>query len=325
MNSVGSLQMNNKVEIPRLALGTYATSNEEISNVIETALSVGYRHLDCAWIYGNEKGIGDGLTNQLKKGEIKRTDVFITGKLWCSFFKTERVRQQCIKSINDLQCQYLDLFLIHWPFAFIDQDPNKNEENKFIVADDVDFVDTWKAMEALVDEGLVKSIGVSNFTEEQLERVLNMCKYKPVVNQVEIHPYCPQIELEKFCKKHDIILEAYAPLGAKERPWKTKDDPEVLEDKTIKSLADKYHVHPAAILLHYIIDRDIVCVVKSASPQRIKDNFDLFQGHPFKLSQEDFDTIHKEIKTRFRYYIMSDGAKAKEYPFKEWKNFVSKD
>ncbi|UJR24745.1 hypothetical protein I4U23_006119 [Adineta vaga] len=322
---MSSLLMNDKHEIPRLALGTFTTSNEEISAVIETALSTGYRHLDCAWIYGNEKGIGQGLTNQMKKNEIKRSDLFITGKLWCSFLKTERVRQQCLMSINDLQCQYLDLFLIHWPFAFADRDPNENDDKELELADDVDFTDTWKAMETLVDEGLVKSIGVSNFTEEQIERVLKICKYKPVVNQVEMHPYCPQIELEAYCKKHQILLEAYAPLGAKDRAWKTKDDPEILEDKTIKSLAEKYHVHPAAILLHYIIDRDAVCIVKSANHQRIKENFNLFQEHQFKLNKEDYEKIHQEIKIRFRYYKMTDAWNAKEHPFKQWEDFIPKE
>ncbi|CAF5169106.1 unnamed protein product, partial [Rotaria magnacalcarata] len=117
-------------------------------------------------------------------------------KLWCSFHKFERVRQQCLITINDLQCQYLDLFLIHWPFAFVDQDPEKNEECQSNVDDKLDFIVTWKAMELLVDEGLVKSIGLSNFNEEQIERIIQICKYKPVVNQVEIHPYCPQIQLE---------------------------------------------------------------------------------------------------------------------------------
>jgi diketogulonate reductase-like aldo/keto reductase len=117
MNSSEYLVMNNNLEIPRMALGTYKTTDEEISDVIECAISVGFRHIDCAWIYGNEKGIGKGLA----KGQIKRSDIFLTSKLWCSFHKFERVRQQCLMTINDLQCQYLDLFLIHWPFACVDQ------------------------------------------------------------------------------------------------------------------------------------------------------------------------------------------------------------
>ncbi|CAF3474306.1 unnamed protein product [Rotaria socialis] len=260
MSSSESILMNNNVEIPQLAFGTYDITNEEIVNVIESGPSIGYRHIDCAWLYGNEKGIGKGLSNQFKKGKIKRSDLFLTSKLWCSFHKFERVRQQCLITINDLQCQYLDLFLIHWPFAFVDQvcfhcffpfssfclgSREKNPEFQSNVDDKLDFLVTWKAMEMLVDEGLVKSIGLSNFSEEQIERIIQICKYKPVVNQVEIHPYCPQIQLEIFCKKHQILLEAYAPLGAKTRQWKKENDPEILEDKTIKLIADKYNVHPA--------------------------------------------------------------------------------
>ncbi|CAF1134522.1 unnamed protein product [Rotaria sp. Silwood1] len=322
ISSQATLLMNNNISIPQLALGTYKTTNEEMNNVIETALSVGYRHIDCAWLYGNEKSIGEGLSNQLKKGEIKRSDLFLTGKLWCSFHKSNRVRQQCLITIDDLRCQYLDLFLIHWPFAFVDQDPNKNEEGESKVDDEIDFTETWKAMELLVDEGLVKSIGLSNFNEQQIERIINICKYKPVVNQVEIHPYCPQIELEKFCKKYNILLEAYAPLGAKYREWKQKDDPEILEDKVIKSIAEKYNVPSAAVLLRYIIDRNIICIAKSSNEQRIRENFNLFKENKFKLSEDDFNKIHNEIQIKFRYHKMEDTKNAKEYPLKQWKDFV---
>ncbi|CAF0759786.1 unnamed protein product [Adineta steineri] len=322
MSSSGSILMNNKIEIPQLALGTYDIAKEEISNVIESALSVGYRHIDCAWLYGNEKEIGASLSQQFQKNEIKRSDLFITGKLWCSFHKFERVRQQCVITINDLQCQYLDLFLIHWPFAFVDHDPQNNEEHQSNVDDEIDFIETWRAMEVLVDEGLVKSIGLSNFNEEQIERILQICKYKPVVNQVEIHPYCPQIQLEIFCKIHQILLEAYAPLGANNRQWKKENDPEILEDKTIKSIADKYNVHPAAILLRYIIDRNLVCVVKSANYQRIEQNFQCINQNHFQLDEEDFNKIHNDIQIRFRYHQVEEKKYAKEYPFKQWKDFI---
>ncbi len=121
MSLIPSLLMNNHLKIPQIALGTYATTNEKMIDVIETALSVGYCHFDCAWIYKNEKGIGKCLLDQFKRGRVKRTDLFITSKLWCSFHKFERVREQCLITINDLQCRYLDLFLIHWPFAFADE------------------------------------------------------------------------------------------------------------------------------------------------------------------------------------------------------------
>lgn len=190
------------------------------------------------------------------------------------------------------------------------------------MADEIDYIETWKGMESLVDEGLVKSIGLSNFNEKQMERVLQICKHKPVVNQVEIHPYCPQIELEEFCKKHQILLAAYAPLGARNRDWKNSNDPELLEDPIIKSIAEKYHVQPVAILLRYILDRNIICVVKSANEQRLKENFQIFKEKKFQLGQEDFDQIHQQIQTRFRYYKMNDAKDAKEHPFQHWKDFI---
>ncbi|CAF2133425.1 unnamed protein product [Rotaria magnacalcarata] len=298
MSSLESILMNNNVEIPQLAFGTYDIINEEIVNVIESGLSI-------------------GLSNQFKKGKIKRSDLFLTSKLWCSFHKFERVRQQCLITINDLQYQYLDLFLIHWPFAFVDQDPErKNAEFQSNVDDKLDFLVTWKAMEMLVDEGLVKSIGLSNFNEEQIERIIQICKYKPVVNQVEIHPYCPQIQLEIFCKKHQILLGAYTPLGAETRQWKKENDPEILEDKTIKLIADKYNVHPASVLLRYIIDQNLVCIVKSANHKRIKQNFHSINENQFKLDQEDFNKIHNDIQIRFRYHQLQERRHAKEYPFK---------
>jgi diketogulonate reductase-like aldo/keto reductase len=193
-------------------------------------------------------------------------------------------------------------------------------------------------MELLVDEGFVKSIGLSNFNEEQIERILNICKHKPVVNQVEIHPYCPQIELEEYCKKHQILLAAYAPLGyilfnsflfsflikigARNRDFKEKTDPELLDDPIIKSIANKYNVDPVSILLHYIIDRNIICIVKSSNHQRLKQNFQLFNENKFQLDQQDFNKIHNQIKIKFRYYKMNDGIDAKEHPFKYWKDFI---
>ncbi|CAF3556945.1 unnamed protein product, partial [Adineta steineri] len=172
MGSSESILMNSNTEIPQLALGTYNIAKEEILNIIESALSIDYRHIDYACLYENEKEIEEN-------------------KLRCLLHKFERVRQQCVITINDLQCQYLDLFLIHWSFVF---DPQNNKEYQSNV-DDIDFVETWKATKLFVDEGLVKSIGLSNFNEEQIERILQICKYN------EIHPYCPQI-----------LLETYAPL-----------------------------------------------------------------------------------------------------------------
>ncbi|CAF3647655.1 unnamed protein product [Adineta steineri] len=202
MGSSESILMNSNTEIPQLALGTYNIAKEEILNIIESALSIDYRHIDYACLYENEKEIEEN-------------------KLRCLLHKFERVRQQCVITINDLQCQYLDLFLIHWSFVF---DPQNNKEYQLNV-DDIDFVETWKATKLFVDEGLVKSIGLSNFNEEQIERILQICKYN------EIHPYCPQI-----------LLETYAPLeqgnssGFQQRKVTNENDPNNGQRTTIKGV-----------------------------------------------------------------------------------------
>ena len=171
-------------------------------------------------------------------------------------------------------------------------------------------------MEGLVDEGLVKSIGLSNFTEEQMERILAICKHKPVVNQVEIHPYCPQFELEEFCEKHHILLEAYAPLGgANESAVLEKGHRVLLEDPIIASIAEQHHVQPAELLLRYIIDRQLICIAKSSNLKRLEENFRLFEQTRFQLTDEDFQRIRREISTRFRYYLMNDAFGSKHHPF----------
>lgn len=323
MNLNRCLLMNNNIEIPQLALGTYKIEDDEIANVIEKAIEIGYRHIDCAYIYGNEKSIGKALTNLFDQEKIKRSDLFLTSKLWCSFHKYQRVKQQCSISIDNLQCQYLDLFLIHWPISFIDQDPSKSTDQLELTVDnDIDLTETWKAMESLVDQGLVKSIGLSNFNEKQIENILQICKYKPVVNQVEIHPFCPQIELETFCKKHQVLLQAFAPLGAKGRHHKQINDPELLDDQTIKSIANKYHVDPSSVLIRYIIDRNLICIIKSSNYQRLKQNYLLSRQNQFHLNDEDFHLIRQQIQTRFRYYLMTDGIQSKQHPFPLWNNFI---
>lgn len=171
-------------------------------------------------------------------------------------------------------------------------------------------------MELLVDQGLVKSIGLSNFNEEQTERILLICKHKPVVNQVEIHPYCPQVELEEFCRKHQILLEAYAPLGgANDLAVLEKGHRVLLEDPVIASIAERHHVQPADVLLRYILDRQLICIAKSSNLKRLEDNSRLAEQTQFQLNEQDFQQIRQEISTRFRYYLMNDGLHSKHHPF----------
>lgn len=316
--------MNNGEGIPAMAFGTYQIKDEEMNDVLPTVLNVGYRHLDCAWIYHNEKSIGNVLQEKFQRGDLKRSDLFITSKLWSSFHRFQRVEQQCLITIDHLQCQYLDLFLIHWPIAFQDEDPNDEEQCSIDIDDEIDLIQSWKAMEMLVDQGLVKSIGLSNFNQEQIEEILRICKYKPVLNQVEIHPYCPQYDLEEFCRKHDILLAGYAPLGGTQNnPFIEENAPILLKDPIIASLAKKYQCQPSDILLRFILDRNLICIVKSSNHQRIQKNFQLFQQSHFHLNDQDYQLIKDQIRIRYRYYTMKDGIRSKYHPFPHWTNILS--
>uniref|UniRef100_A0A8C5PQW6 NADP-dependent oxidoreductase domain-containing protein n=1 Tax=Leptobrachium leishanense TaxID=445787 RepID=A0A8C5PQW6_9ANUR len=186
------------------------TVGEEATKI---AIGLGYRHIDCAYIYGNEVQIGQAIRAKIADRTVKREELFYTGKLWCTFFAPELVRKGLEKSLNDLQLDYLDLFILHWPFSLKPTGAERHtDSNKGFVYDNVNFLSTWEALEACKDAGLVKSIGVSNFNHRQLERLLSKSglKYKPVCNQVECHIYLSQSKLKEYCKTKDIVLVGYS-------------------------------------------------------------------------------------------------------------------
>ncbi|XP_012539617.1 aldo-keto reductase family 1 member B1 [Monomorium pharaonis] len=287
--NVPKLNFYNGNKVPILGLGTWEPEAGEITQTIKDAIDLGYRHFDCAQFYGNEKQIGAAFQTKITEGVVKREDLFITSKLWNTFHSPHLVEPALKKTLTDFDFDYLDLYLIHWPLGCKEgEDLYPINPDGNVALSDVDYLDTWKAMEDVLSKGLTKNIGVSNFNSEQITRLLENATVKPVTNQVECHPYLTQKKLSAFCKERDILITAYSPLGSPQRPWAKPDEPKLLEDKKLIKFGQKYNKTPAQILIRYQVDRGHIVIPKSINKSRIAQNMEVFD---FKLSSEDIAYI----------------------------------
>ncbi|XP_041968780.1 aldo-keto reductase family 1 member B1-like isoform X2 [Aricia agestis] len=311
-SKVPKVKFSNGYDCPILGIGTWKSKAGEVTQAVKDAIDIGYRHIDCAFVYGNEKEVGEAITAKINEGVVKREDLFITSKLWNTFHKPELVRGALQQSLDNLNIKYLDLYLIHWPQAY-------KEGGALFPADadgkiqfsDVDYVDTWRAMEPLVEAGLVRSIGLSNFNSKQIERVLAVAKVKPVVNQIECHPYLNQSRLIAFCSERGIKVTAYSPLGSPDRPWAKPGDVQLMEDPKIKAIADKLGKTVAQVLIRYQIDRGNIVIPKSVNKGRIASNFDVLD---FQLSPQDLQLIDS-FNCNGRFVPMTASLGHKYHPF----------
>lgn len=286
---VKNIKLNDGNQMPILGLGTWKSNPGEVENAVNEAIDIGYRHIDCAMVYQNENEVGSAIDFKVKNGVVKRDELYVVSKLWNSHHCPALVEAGLKETLTSLKLDYLDLYLMHSPMAFKENlGLNPTDENGKLIYTDVDYVDTWKAMEECVRSGLVRSIGVSNFNSKQLQRILDICTIKPVTNQVECHPYLNQRKLIDFCKAREIILTAYSPLGSPDRPFAKAGEPALLLDPKVLGVAQKHGKSAAQILIRYQIQRDVVVIPKSVSKSRLQENFDI-EG--FQLSQEDIEIL----------------------------------
>lgn len=258
MSTVATITFANGIPTPQLGFGTYQTEPERTAEAVSAALETGYRSIDTAAVYANESGVGQAIA----ESGISRDELFVTTKLWNSEQGFDSTLAAFDDSLTKLGLDYVDLYLIHWPVA------GKNL-----------YLDTWRAFESIAEQGLVRSIGVSNFQPSHLRRLLAESQTPPVLNQIELHPNFSQGQLREFHAQHGIVTQAWSPLAR---------GGELLTDETIQCLAVKHHKTPAQVVLRWHIQLGNVVIPKSTTPSRIRENFDIFD---FALDSDDLSAI----------------------------------
>jgi len=290
--------LNNGKQMPIVGYGTFLCPKGEIGEALKDAINIGYRHIDCAYVYGNEKEIGDTLQELFKQNVVKREDLFITSKLSpYTMDSNDAIENALGETLKNLQVGYLDLYLVHLPFAV--EKVNGVAQPKRLRG--FGLQDVWRKMEDLQTKGLTKSIGVSNYNVETMNDLLNYAKIPPVVNQVERHPYFPQNELLDFCTINKVYLTAYCSLGSRGFEPRAKDPnvADLVDNQVIKGIASKYGKSTAQVLLRWSVETNVICIPKSSKPLRIKENFDVFD---FKLSEADLQSINELGKVGLRMF-----------------------
>jgi len=284
--------LNVGTNIPAIGLGTWRLENAKVGQIVHDAVEMGYRHFDCASFYGNQKEIGDALQPYFTNSQFGRHRFFITSKLWNTNHRREHVKEELERTLHDLKCHHLDLFLMHFPLAFQHTAANipKDQSGKAML-DNVPLKETWQAMETAVQDGKCNAIGVANFRIDQMRELLSFATIKPSVLQIELHPYLQQQELIDFCHSQGILVVAYSPLGSDEGHDKLQNE------KVIQDLCKKYNKTASQIIIAWNIQCGRAVIPRTCSIEHLQQNLKVFD---FTLTETDMKCLcHLNQGTRF--------------------------
>ena len=311
-------KLSNGMEIPAVGLGTFGSDrfgHEEIAEAVKEAIRSGYRHIDCAAVYMNEKHIGKAIAEVIAEGTVKREDLWITGKVWND--RHDEVEKACQETLDDLQLDYLDLYLVHWPFPNYhapgcDVDSRSPDSVPFIIEN---FMKTWRQMESLVEKGMTKSIGTSNMTQAKMELLLKEAKIKPVVNEMELHPCFQQQELFDYMVANGIQPIGFSPIGSPTRPDRDKTDEDAvdIEDPVVQKIAKRLNVHPAVVCIKWAVQRGQIPIPFSVRKNEYMSNLEASFKDPItEQEMEELKTAERNSRLIKGQVFLWEGAKSWE-------------
>lgn len=294
-------------KVPQLGLGTWKSEPGVVAKVVESAIRLGYRSIDCACDYGNEHEVGEGIASAMKSLNLPREQLFITSKLWNTYHHPEHVKPALQRTLSDLKIDYIDLYMIHFPISlkYVPfekryppewvHDPSDPSQDH-LIPDPVPLAATWSALEACVDQGLIRHLGVCNFPVALLKDLLSYARIRPAMLQVELHPFLQQPKLLEFCKREDVAVTAFSPFGAASYVSLGMDKGDNLfKEPVLEKIAKKYDRTIAQVLLRWAIERGIAVIPKTSKEERLKENMDIFN---FSLDDDDMKEIAELDKGR---------------------------